>query len=80
MKYLIDTTETYRVETEAEVNSMINEAKTNPTFTLVRYKCEAKDVKVKGEVVDTYYKVSFTKRFNDIKDPEIDFEIIYEEN
>lgn len=80
MKYLIETTDTYRVETEAEVNAMINEAKTNSNFTLTRYKCEAKDVKVKGEVVDTYYKVSFTKRFNDIKEPETDIEVIYEVN
>ena len=69
-KYLIQTTEVYRADTENEVQTLIEEAKSAKEYELAKYSSEKKDIKVKGEgVVGEYYKVSMTKVFNDIKDP-----------
>jgi len=37
MKYLVSTTETYRVNTEAEAVKMIEEAKKDSTYILSKY-------------------------------------------
>lgn len=79
MKYLIQTTEVYRVETEPEAVALIEEAKHEKMFTLTKYTTEYKEVKVKGEVVDDYYKVTLTKVINDIKEPTSYVTAIYTE-
>ena len=76
-KYLVQTVELYRVDSEAEVARMIEDAKKDPKFTLHKYQSEKKDVKVKGEVVDCFYRVQLTKVFNDIKDPDCTVDITY---
>ena len=76
-KYLVQTVELYRVDSEAEVARMIEDAKKDPKFTLLKYQSEKKDVKVKGEVVESYYKTQLTKVFNDIKDPDCTVDITY---
>lgn len=78
MKYLITTTEVYRVDTEAEAQELINEAKQDKYFTLSKYTSEYKERKAKGEVIDDYYKVSLTKTFSDIKEPGLQITISYE--
>ena len=79
MRYLIQTTEIYRVDTEAEAQELINEAKRAGEYVLAKYSSEKKDIKVKGEgVVGEYYKLSLTKVFTDIKDPEVVTDVIYE--
>lgn len=78
MKYLITTTEVYRVDTEAEAQELINEAKKDNYFTLSKYTSEYKERKAKGEVIDDYYKVSLTKTFSDIKEPGLQITISYE--
>lgn len=78
MKYLTSIVETYRVDTSSEVDIMIDEAKKEDGFTLSKYKCDAKEVKVKGEVIDTYYLLSLTKIFNDPKDPTNEVTVTYE--
>ena len=78
MRYLIQTTEVYRADTEAEAQGVITEAKAASEYALTKYSSEAKEVKSKGEVVDTYYKVSLTKVFTDIKEPEAIATITYE--
>lgn len=78
MKYLISTVETYRVDTEPEVEQMIADAKAASGFELTKYNCEHKDIKEKGEVVGEYYKLTLTKSFNDIKDPYMDVAVVYE--
>lgn len=78
MKYLISTVETYRIDSEPEVQAAIAEAKEDSRFTLAKYNCEHKDVKAKGEVIDEFYKVTLTKIFNDIKDPYNDVTVSYE--
>ena len=78
MKYLITNTEVYRVETEEEAELLINEAKADTKNVLTKYNCEKKERKQKGEVIDSYFKVSLVKSFNDEKDPITDITVSYE--
>lgn len=68
-KYLIDTTETYRVDSEAEVEQLITEAKKDNSCILAKYSSVHKEKKVKGVVEDEWFKVTLVKKFNDEKDP-----------
>mgnify|MGYP003474638914 CR=1 FL=1 len=77
-KYLVSTIETYRVDTEAEAAKAIEEAKNDNSYVLGKYTSEHKERKSKGEVVDEYWKLSLTKLFNDIKEPESIVNIDYE--
>ena len=77
-KYLISTCETYRVESESAAKQIIEEAKSDGTFTLLKYTSEYKERKQKGEVIDAYYKITLTKVFNDIKDPDAYVEVSYD--
>ena len=70
MKYLLTTTEVYRVESENEAKKMIEEAKEDNHFILKKYTSEYKEKKQKGEVIDTYWKVSLVKTFTREKDPQ----------
>ena len=78
MKYLITNTEVYRVESEEEAELLINEAKADTKYVLTKYNCEKKERKQKGEVIDSYFKVSLVKSFNDEKDPITDITVSYE--
>lgn len=71
MKYLLTTTEVYRVESENEAKKMIEEAKEDNHFILKKYTSEYKEKKQKGEVIDTYWKVSLVKTFTDEKEPQL---------
>lgn len=77
-KYLISTVETYRVDTESEATKAIEEAKNDTSYILGKYTSEHKERKSKGEVIDEYWKLSLTKIFNDIKEPDSDIVINYE--
>lgn len=77
MKYLLTTTEVYRVESEDEAKRMIEEAKEDNHFILKKYTSEFKERKQKGEVVDSYWKVSLVKTFTDEKEPEFRTQITY---
>lgn len=77
-KYLIQTTEVYRVDTETEVENLIAEAKEETIFDVVKYNCEHKERKLKGEVIDDYYKVSIVKSFTLEKEPDRQVLINYE--
>lgn len=76
-KFLVSTCEVYRVETESEVKRAIEEAKQDSSFALTKYVSEYKERKLKGEVVDSYYKLTLTKTFNDIKEPTSTIEVVY---
>lgn len=76
-KYLVTTVETYRVDSENEAKNTIEEAKKNPKFTLSKYSSEYKERKLKGEVVDAYYKLTLTKTFTDIKEPDVQASVDY---
>jgi len=77
MKYLTTVVETYRVDSEAEVAQMVESAKQDKYYTLVKYASEKKEKKSKGEVIDVYYKLVLTKAFNDISLPDRDIEVTY---
>lgn len=76
-QYLINTVETYRVDSEAEAVAAIDAAKKDKNFILSKYTTEYKEVKAKGEVIDTYYKVTLTKKFTDIKEPDCQASVEY---
>ena len=78
MKYLINVTETYRVDTEQEAADLINEAKTNGSYILSKYSSAKKEKKAKGEILDEWYHVALAKTFNDEKEPENIVEVNYE--
>ena len=78
MKFLISTTEIYRVDSEAEAEQLIQDAKTDDKFDLLKYTTEKKDIKLKGEIVDTDFKVSLNKAFNELKEPLNEVDINYE--
>ena len=73
-KFLVSTVETYRVDSDEE-------AKHSSMFELGKYSSEYKERKAKGEVIDSYYKVTLTKTFNDIKEPsqhiKVDYDVDY---
>lgn len=71
MKYLLTTTEVYRVESENEAKKMIEEAKEDNHFILKKYTSEYKERKQKGEIIDTYWKVSLVKTFTNEKEPQL---------
>lgn len=77
MKYLISTTEVYRADSEAEAVQLIEDAKIDNHFILSKYSSQYKERKQKGEVVDTYYKVTLVKQFTDEKEPEFSCKITY---
>jgi hypothetical protein len=79
MKYLIETTENYRVESEAEAKELIEQAKQGNKYLLKKYSSQYKERKQKGEVIDAWYKVTLVKVFNDEKEPNSQVEIVYDE-
>ena len=68
-KYLISTVETYRVDSENEVNQLIEEAKQNGNFELTKHTVQKKQKTVKGVVEDEWYRVIFNKVFDNEKEP-----------
>ena len=70
MKYLTKIVETYRVATEAEAAQVIEEAKKDKRFALVKYESVHKERKAKGEVIDEWERVTLHKVFNDEKEPD----------
>lgn len=68
-KYLITTCETYRVDTESEATSLIENAKKDNNYELKKYTSQKKNKKQKGEIIDEWILVSLTKAFTDEKDP-----------
>ena len=76
MKFLLKTVETYRVNTEAEATSLIEEAKKN--FTVSKAVSEVRTRKAKGEIVESWIRVTITKEFTDEKDPESVVSVNYE--
>lgn len=77
MKYLVSTTEVYRVDTEAEAQALIEAAKADNHFILNKYVSEYKERKSKGEIIDEYFKVSLMKSFTDIREPDSQVSVEY---
>lgn len=79
MKYLIETTENYRVDNETEAKELIEKAKADNHYILKKYTSQYKERKSKGEVIDAWYKVTLVKGFTDEKEPEGIVEVSYGE-
>ena len=77
-KYLIEVTEVYRVDSEDEVARIIKEAKEDDICELVKHTSIKKERKAKGELIDSWYKLSLTKRFDDEKEPNSEISIEYQ--
>lgn len=65
--FLIETTEIYRVDSEDSARDLIEQAKR--MHTVKKYNCMYKELKAKGEVVDSWYRVSITKSWDSEKEP-----------
>ena len=79
-RYLIKVTEQYGCDTEAEAEALINEAKENNQYTVIKTSSEMKTAKAKGEVVDEWRRVLITKEFTSEKEPSEQIIISYEED
>lgn len=78
MKYLISTTDVYRVPTVAEVEQLHEELINDTHFTLNAFSYKTKQIKQKGEIVDEYQLVTAKKLFNNEKEPDTNIDIKYE--
>lgn len=76
-RYLISTCEVYRVGNEGEAKRLIEESKQAKEYSLTKYMSEYKNRKAKGEIIDEFYKVTLTKTFNDIKEPDTYVDVTY---
>lgn len=70
MKYLCKTTEVYRVGSEGEAARLIEEAKSDRRFTLLKSSTEYKTIKEKKEIVEEYWVTTLVKQFTDPKVPD----------
>lgn len=77
-KFLVSTVETYRVDTDEEAKALIEDAKNSSMFELGKYSSEYKEQKAKGEVVDSWYRVILTKKFNVEKEPSQHIKVGYD--
>lgn len=77
MKYLCEVTEKYRIDSENEAKTFIEEQKKENRYALKKYSSELKERKQKGEIVDSWYQVVLVKSFNDPKEPVEEIEVTY---
>lgn len=77
MSYLIKTTEEYRVNSEAEAARVIEEAKNDKRFTLLKSQTAYKTIKEKKEIVEEYWLCTLVKQFTDAKYPDCTVSVIY---
>lgn len=78
MKYLISSTDVYRIDTVDEVEAFHEELKNDSSFTLSSFGYKTKPIKEHGEIIDEYQLVTVKKSFNLEKEPETTVHIIYE--
>lgn len=74
---LIKTTEQYRCDTESEAKKFIEEQRQSGQYEMGKYSSEIRQAKMKGEVVDEWYRVVLTKKFDDEKEPIGDINHVY---
>ena len=78
MKSLIKVVETYRIDSEAEVEQFLAELKEDPRFELAKYSSQKKQKKAKGEIVDEWIRCEVTREFNDEAEPASDVTISFD--
>lgn len=78
MKYLINSTDVYRVATVEDAERLHEELKNDNNFTLASFGYKTKYIKQKGEIIDEYQLVTAKKIFNEEKEPYTTIEVRYE--
>lgn len=76
MRNLIEVNETYRVDSEAEADQLVEEAKASGMLN--KYSCTYRERKAKGEIIDSWYRVVLNKKITDEKEPEIQVTLTYD--
>ena len=79
MKYLISCTNTWRVHTVEDVERIHEELKNDTRFELTQFSYTTKDIKEKREVIDSYQLVKAKLVFTSEKEPEMTYEVDYNE-
>lgn len=64
MTRMLKVVETYRADSEDEVNDLIENAKADSSFDLAKYSSEYKEKKSKGDVVDSGWVTQPTKVYS----------------
>lgn len=64
MTRILKVVETYRADSEDEVNDLIENAKADSSFDLAKYSSEYKEKKSKGDVVDSGWVTQLTKVYS----------------
>ncbi len=64
MTRMLKVVETYRADSEDEVNDLIENAKADSSFDLAKYSSEYKEKKSKGDVVDSGWVTQLTKVYS----------------
>ena len=67
-KYLINTVETFRVDSESEAKQFIEDM-SDCGGEIVKHSIEYKEQKSKGEVVQSWYRLVVKRQYNDEKEP-----------
>lgn len=78
MRYLLTTTEKYRVGTVEEAEALHEEFLKDGRYTLNSFGYVTKYIKQKGEIVEEYQVVTVKKTFNEEKEPGVDVAVTYE--
>lgn len=78
MAYLLKTQEIYRVDNESAAKQLIEDAKQDGAGDVVKYSCDYHERKSKGEVIDSWYRVTINRQFADEKEPEGFTSVSYE--
>lgn len=60
---IVKVTEEYIVDTEEEAKALIEKAKEDTSFELIKYSSDKKEKKSKGEVIDSWYSLKLTKKY-----------------
>lgn len=71
-KYLINTVETFRVDSESEAKQFIEDM-SDCGGEIVKHSIEYKEQKSKGEVVQSWYRLVVKIQYNEEKEPLISF-------
>lgn len=77
MRYFYKTTEEHHVTSESEAIKLIEEAKQDNRFQLLKSTTDYKTIKVKGEIEGEYWIVKLTKQFTDAKYPDCNVKVEY---
>ena len=68
--WLVQVTEVWRVPNQQAADIMEEEFRVDPTYTLTKWAKMDVAVKKGGEIVEEYVKITGTKVFNNIKEPD----------